>query len=187
LLGLNWINFNPREDMEYLDVNWKNGQYWKDIRSIDNSGEISLVRYGNPGAKVYAVYRKDDSEFQMAKLPIWRTIHPWGEGVKSDFTTKEYYRIACSLLKVRNVLPPIKYSYHEEYVFIELGYLLPTAEENLFRLYSWPNSFAYCNSNRKKDFGRLTQRVMMRSVFDAFKKILEFQGFTFVNEVKNNG
>ena len=177
---LDWFDFNQMANVEYLDAQWQKGTYWKNEMVRDVSGQLSLARYGNKGQETYVLYRKEGDRFRMAKLPKWRSQHPWGDDVESQFTTKEYNRIACSILKCRGCLPPIRYKIHGKFVFITLGYLLPTAEENLFRLYSWPR---YFDGER---FNSLTQRVMVREIFDAFKKILEFQGFT-LNEDEKNG
>ena len=119
----------------------------------------------------------------MAVLPAWRYDHPWGSGVAADYTTKEYLRLAASALSARGNLPKISYFVETRLVHVKLGYLLPVAEENFFRLYSWPENFSNIGIPVRignENFDQQTDRIMNADLFGVFRKMLERQGYTFV-------
>ena len=57
---------------------------------------------------------------------------------------------------------------------VRQNYLLPPAELNLIRLYSWPDNFGNVTSP--------FNRIMNRDVFEMIKAILSLQGYQFEKE-----
>lgn len=181
---LDWKPFPQVEHVEYLNTSIGPGRrsYWDS--SFCNRDELfSLARYGQKGTETYVIYQVVPSgAMKAAVLPAWRYDHPWGDGIVADYTTKEYLRLAASALSVRGNLPPIVYSIHGQLVHVRLGYLLPVAEENFFRLYSWPENFANIGQPVRignENFDQQTKRVMAVELFVAFRKMMEYQGYTF--------
>lgn len=183
--SLEWKPMSNVEYIEYLNTDIRPGRrsYW-DPSYCDKDGLLSLARYGQKGTETYVLYRMGrDGVGTMAVLPGWRYDHPWGNGVGADYTTKEYLRLAAAALSARGHLPKIKHVVEGGYVRVDLGYLLPVAEENFFRLYSWPSNFAHIGQAVKMDndnFDQQISRVMSVEVFQAFRKMMEYQGYAFV-------
>lgn len=177
-LGVIWERFDIDFPVEFLQLS-KN-KYWG-----NNCPNISfgLARYGAKGNEIYVLFRKlDDGSFEKGKLKFFQYGHPWGEGIDVNYTTKEYLRVACSILKSEKKLPKIEYKECDKLVMIKLGYLLPTAEETFFKLYSWPLKFKNIGEEstmRSNNYDQLTRRVMHSDVFNVFKIMMMHQGFEF--------
>lgn len=193
-----WGKMANVDDAEYLKTSLK-GKYWdRGPKFRDDSGRVSLARYGQKGSETYVLYRAvGDGMYEKGMLPAFRYCHPWGLGAATgagdasqanvSFATMEYNRIAYSILKRDGVMPDIEYAKMGEFVYVKTGYLLPTAECNLFKLYSWPVHFENIGTEAKmgeNNFDQQSERVMMEPVFKAFKAVLEYQGFSF-KERKN--
>lgn len=183
--SLAWKPFPRVEYVEFLNTSIRPGRrsYW-DVGYCDRDGLLSLARYGQKGTETYVVYRcSGTKDVEMAVLPAWRYDHPWGSGVAADYTTKEYLRLAASALSARGNLPKISYFVETRLVHVKLGYLLPVAEENFFRLYSWPENFSNIGIPVRignENFDQQTDRIMNADLFGVFRKMLERQGYTFV-------
>ena len=181
---LDWKPFPKVEYVEYLNTSIGSGRrsYW-DSTFCSRDGLFSLARYGQKGTETYVMYQVvSNGAMKAAVLPAWRYAHPWGDGIVADYTTKEYLRLAASALSERGNLPPIVYSIHGQLVHVRLGYLLPVAEENFFRLYSWPENFANIGQPVRignENFEQQTSRVMTIELFRAFRKMMEHQGYSF--------
>lgn len=183
-LTLDWKPFPKVEYVEYLNASIGHGRrsYW-DATFHSRDGLFSLARYGQKGTETYVMYHALANGIKKAAvLPSWRCDHPWGNGIVADYTTKEYLRLAASALSVRGNLPPIVYSVRGQLAHVRLGYLLPVAEENFFRLYSWPENFSNIGLPVKignENFDQQTNRVMTVELFRAFRKMMEHQGYSF--------
>ena len=183
-LTLDWKPFPKVEYVEYLNTSIGPGRrsYW-DSTFCTWDGLFSLARYGQKGTETYVMYQAlANGTMKAAVLPAWRCDHPWGDGIVADYTTKEYLRLAASALSVRGNLSPIVYSVRGKLVHLQLGYLLPVAEENFFRLYSWPENFANIGQPVRignENFDQQTNRVMTVELFGAFRKMMEYQGYAF--------
>lgn len=182
---LAWKPLPRVEYVEFLNTSIRPGRrsYW-DAGYCDHDGLPSLARYGQKGTETYVVYRCSGTEdVEMAVLPAWRCDHPWGCGVTADYTTKEYLRLAASALSARGNLPKISYAVRARLVHVKLGYLLPVAEENFFRLYSWPENFSGVGLPVRignENFDQQTDRIMTADLFRAFRRMMEHQGYTFI-------
>lgn len=168
-----WMEIDWPEDAEFLRLEppFSRG-YWKE--KPDRTENISMAHYGAPN-KLYAFYRWKDGHFEQKPIPAWRvddfrTIGQPGYG--------EYRRIACGLLESVQRLPPIMVKATEKHtVSIKLGYRLPPAEEDFFKLYSWP-----INYNITPKTPQVFQREMSEMVYPVFKQHLEAIGYCFVEE-----
>ena len=132
-----------------------------------------MVRYGFPN-KLYAFYRWRDGIFEQKPIPVWRiddfrTIGQSGSG--------EYRRIACALLDHIGELPPILVSFKDWIARIKLGYRLPPAEEDFFKLYSWP-----INYDVTPKTPQVFQREMSVMVYSILRQHLGSIGYRFVEE-----
>ena len=133
-----------------------------------------MARYGAPN-KIYVFYRWIDGHFEQKSISAWRV---------DDFRTVgqpgygEYRRISCALLDAAQQLPPIAVkAANNHIVSIKLGYRLPPAEEDFFKLYSWP-----INYDITPQRSQVFQRDMSESVYLVFKQHLESIGYCFVEE-----
>lgn len=188
--SLEWKPLPNIDRIEYLNTMIRPGHrlYW-DTSCCDRDGKLSLARYGQKGTETYVMYRMaEDGKMAMAIIPEWRCDHPWGKDVRAEYTTKEYLRLAAAAMAARGTLPNIAFSVMGQLVRVRLGYLLPTAEENFFRLYSWPNDFRNIGTPVKvgnENFDQQVCRVMTKELFGAFRKMMERQGYAF-KEVKES-
>lgn len=167
-----WSKANWPEDAEFLRIAspFSRG-YWKS--NPDKTDNISMVRYGFPN-KLYAFYRWRDGIFEQKPIPAWRiddfrTIGQSGSG--------EYRRIACALLDHIGQLPPILVSFKDWIARIKLGYRLPPAEEDFFKLYSWP-----INYDVTPKTPQVFQREMSVMVYPILRQHLESIGYRFLEE-----
>ena len=165
-----WSEADWPADTEYLRLKppFSKG-YWQD--QPDKTENCSMARYGAPN-KLYVFYRWRNGHFEQKPIPAWRvddfrTIGSQGYG--------EYRRIACALLEEIDQLPVITVSSKSHTVEIKLGYRLPPAEEDFFKLYSWP-----VNYNITPKTPQVFQREMSKIVYPTFKQHLESVGYRFV-------
>ena len=167
-----WTEIDWPEDTTFLRMKepFSRG-YWQN--EPDKSNNISMARYGAPN-KLYVFYRWQNDHFEQKPIPAWRV---------DDFRTIgqqgywEYRRIASALLDAVGRLPPVNVSFRDNIVQIKLGYRLPPAEEDLFKLYSWPLNYCITSENTQ-----VFQREMSGNVYPVFKQHLESIGYRFVEE-----
>ncbi len=168
-----WAEVQWPEDTEFLRLNppFSRG-YWQE--KPDKLCPLSMARYGAPN-KLYVFYRWLNGHFEQKMIPAWRvddfrTIGQPGYG--------EYRRIACGLLYDAQQLPPvIVKASSSQIVSIKLGYRLPPAEEDFFKLYSWP-----VNYDITQKTPQVFQREMSEIVYPVFKQHLESIGYRIVEE-----
>lgn len=156
-----WTEFAPETSIEYLRTvpSFRKG-YWVD--KPDESGKISILRTGFKSAKLYYLYKAEDEKILASQLPQWQV---------EDYN---YRSLANACLCQEGVLPPSRYRYDGELVYLKFEYLPPPIELYFWKLYSWPSSVASIPS----DFNR----VLMRPIFEAIKTVMEQQGYEFVKE-----
>lgn len=134
--------------------------YW--IEKPDISGMVSLARIGLHGNKSYFLYMAEAGRILGSQLPQW---------IVSD----NYYRtLSNGCLASIGRLPVSTYHVDGKIVQLRIHYLLPPAELNLIKLYSWPESCV----DIPDDF----DRIFDYQVFLAIKSILEPIGYTFIEE-----
>ncbi len=173
LAGNNWNEVEWPEDAEFLRLKppFSRG-YWQE--KPDKVETPSMARYGTPN-KLYVFYRWFNGHFEQKSIPAWRvddfrTIGQPGYG--------EYRRIACGLLEAAQQLQPVVVKGLPSHtVSIKLGYRLPPAEEDFFKLYSWP-----INYDITQKTPQVFQREMSEIVYPVFKQHLESIGYHFVEE-----
>ena len=141
-------------------------EYW--VKKPD-SGIVSLCRVKTQGAHRYYLYQADYKQVWCSPIPGWRLMESMYE---EDAGRSNYRLYSNSLLANLGVLPPTRYHVDGETVSIDVGYLFPTTELNLMKLYSWPQSFY----NPASPF----KRVFERTVFFAVKETLERHGYCFI-------
>ncbi len=168
----NWREIDWPEDSEFLrlDPPFTAG-YWQS--KPEKTNRISMARYGAPN-KLYVLYRWQHGQFQQKPIPAWRvddfrTIGQSGYG--------EYRRIACALLDAAQQLPPIIVTPKDSIIVIKLGYRLPPAEEDFFKLYSWPINYDITQKSPQ-----VFQREMSVIVYSVLRQHLESIGYRFVEE-----
>ena len=159
ILKTNWTPFKIATTIEYLRKEPPfNCGYWLD--KPDESGRVSILRTGFKGAQLYYLYKFEQGCMVAGQLPEWK--------VKEG-----YYRLlsnAC--LASEGTLPPIRFHYDGEIVYVNFGYLPP--ELYLWKLYSWPIS----RVSLPRDFNR----ICSCQVFEAIRDIMEQQGYQFTEE-----
>lgn len=153
-----WIEFYLDNDTEYLRVEppFSRG-YW--VNKPDTSGEISILRTGYRGSRLYYLYKFENEKIMASQLPQWEV---------EDYC---YRVLAIGCLANKGNLPSTTYKCDGDIVYINFGYLPPPAELYLWKLYSWPASLL----SLPKDFSR----VCVRKVFEAIKKIMVDRGYRF--------
>ena len=173
LASNDWNEVEWLDDTEFLRLKppFSRG-YWQE--KPDKVETPSMARYGAPN-KLYAFYRCLNGHFEQKAIPTWRvddfrTIGQPGYG--------EYRRIACGLLEAAQQLPPVAVKFSPNHIVsIKLGYRLPPAEEDFFKLYSWP-----INYDITQKTPQVFQREMSKIVYPVFKQHLESIGYRFVEE-----
>ena len=156
----NWKEMTLNDQyVEYLNLTPKQySKYWQPAPVQD--GRISLLRTNGNSKKRYWLYRFRDGKRESRELPDWKT-----EGL-------EYRRIAAAILNEYGELPPIRYKKEGDLVFVTLNYLLPSAEQNFFKLWSWPQWKKNWEFNRSMSLG----------IFEIFQQILKSRGYRFEEE-----
>lgn len=164
-----WEPVELPQDTEYLRMKppFTKG-YWVRTMSVPENA-ITLCRYGFTGQKIYYLVRKNTPAVLGSQLPEWIAGM---KGRTLSYLPGEYYRVALALLMAEGTLPPVHAQESDHLVTVELPYLLPTEEEALFKLYSWPVSL-------EDDQNSLFIRKMDIKVFNCFKMLLQFYGFHF--------
>lgn len=173
LAGNDWNEVEWPEDAEFLRLKPPFlGGYWKE--KPDKIETPSMARYGVPN-RLYVFYRWLNGHFEQKSIPAWRvddfrTIGQPGYG--------ECRRIACGLLEAAQQLPPVRVKFSTKHtVSVKLKYRLPPAEEDFFKLYSWP-----INYDITQKTPQVFQREMSKTVYPVFKQHLESIGYRFVEE-----
>lgn len=173
-----WETIDWPDDTEFLRLEppFSRG-YWQQIPDKDN--RIALARYGEV-TKIFVFYRYQNGVYQQKVIPEWRILDvlPRDTGShKNLIDYGEYRRIAIALLKRYDVLPAIKANINETLVEIKIGYRLPPAEEEFFKLYSWPVIYNFSSQS-----SQVFVRKMAKQVYPTFKNELESIGYRFVEE-----
>ena len=150
--------------VEYLNIDYKQYQrYWISKRSTT---EISLLRTGDQGNYIYYLYKQKGNDLEASRLP------------DNYVQNEEYLRLAWYLITKRGVSLPIMYSSQENKITkFSFTYLLPPAENTIFRLYSWPDL-----SCGDFDTAQRFKREMATDVFLSFKMIFSSLGYEFIQE-----
>ena len=150
--------------VEYLNTDYKQYQrYW--ISKI-NTTEISLLRTGEPGNYIYYLYKQNGNDIEASRLPDYYVQNG------------EYLRLARYLITKRGVNLPILYSSQKNKITkFRFTYLLPPAENTIFKLYSWPD-LSCGDFDREQCF----KREMATDVFESFKMIFSTLGYEFIQE-----
>lgn len=159
--GIKWGKASEDLKLKHLRTEppFKYG-YWTD--APDNSGAIALSRIGDDGNYLYYLYRANENGQLISQLPSWMTD---GYG---------YRNLSVACLADRKTLPPTSYHIDGKIVSIHIGYLFPSAELNLIKLYSWPTTYI----DLPHDFNRF----MSLAVFEDIKEVLETIGYQFKEE-----
>lgn len=165
-----WTRIDWPRDAQFLRTKppFSRG-YWQE--NPDREGQVSLARYGFP-RKIYVFYRYKEDCFWQKQIPEWLVNDIRCVGQPSD---GEYRRIASALLYMKHKLPPITTQVKRDIVQIRLGYRLPPAEEDFFKLYSWPINYDISTSTPQ-----VFCREMSMNVYPIFEQTLETIGYQFL-------
>ena len=157
--NVRWLSFNYEASIEYLRMSgpFKRG-YW--LNQPDTKNVVSILRVGAPGSRLYYLYRVRDRELQVSPLPSWCSDNAG------------YLALANACLYYNRTLPPTRYHIDEDVVDIHFGYLMPSPERYLWKLYSWPRKCC----TLKDDFNRICDK----NVFEAIRNVIVQQGYQFV-------
>ncbi len=164
------IDWPDNTEFLRLDPPFSKG-YWQQVPHKD--GRISLARYGEPN-KIFVFYRYHNGEYQQKMIPEWR-IRDYFSNTANKYS--EYRRIATALLKRYNTFPDITVKSSGGLVVIHVGYRFPPAEEEFFKLYSWPASYNFVEAAPQ-----VFTRKMTKQIYPLFKHELEAVGYRFVEE-----
>lgn len=155
-----WSEFHGSDQwIEYLRTQppFQYG-YW--IDKSDCKKDISMLRIGKEGRQLYCLCRYANGKLLTSPLPEWMTQE------------YQYRALAVGCLSTLKTLPAITYRIDGNIALLQFGYLLPPAELDFVKLYSWPKYF----NNFPCDFSR----VMNKEIFFVVKKILEQTGFEWI-------
>lgn len=156
-----WRKMQLGSDTEYLRMEppFTSG-YW--VKCPYKNREISIMRSEMKGTQLYYLYQFDGKDCLVRQLPEWQVVD------------SEYRTLSNACLYANGVLPSARYYDDGDIIHFRQMYLLPPAELNLVRLYSWP-----------ENYGNITSpfnRIMVQGVFEMIKNVLSLQGYTFVKE-----
>ncbi len=167
-----WESTTWPENTEFLrlDPPFTRG-YWQ--RTPCRDGRISLARFGEP-RKILVFCRFDNGVFRRKAIPEWR-MRDWFSSDTGDY--REYRRIAVSLLNRYGTLPEIRAEENGDIIEIKPGYRFPPAEEEFFKLYSWPLRYDFPAASPQ-----VFVRQMAKQVYPVFRHELESAGYHFVEE-----
>ena len=127
--------------------------YWQKEHAPE--GVISLARTVQASGCQYFLCRTEGNSMYLSRLPEWLD-----------------HRIAASAcLANNNTLPPITYHSDGAIITMRLGYILPNAEMNIIRLYSWPSIYT--------KFPAYFTRIIDAQVFRGIMSTLSTKGYTF--------
>lgn len=131
--------------------------YWYDKMKSD--GDVSLARTAQvEGTRIYYLYRAENGQLLVSQLPEWMV------------DAGAYRNLSNACLYHYGSLPPTIYQSDGTIVHLQIQYLYPPAEQNLIRLYSWPDF-----ENHHYVFGR----VMDANVFHDIKIAFQKNGYRF--------
>lgn len=156
-----WSPSEQLDGMQFMNMKRFSHGYW--IDQPERSGHFSIARTGMQGTEIYYLYRIDNESLYLAQIPSWMTE----EG--------EQYSFMNACLFAHGNLPPIRVQMDGSIVKLQIGYILPPAENTLLHLYSWPASY----SNIPDHFSR----IMCEEVYQALKPVYETIGFQFQEEM----
>lgn len=125
-------------------------------------GKIQLARTRDKANRMYYLSMLKE-KMALAPIPSWMSDN------------HEYRLYSNSCLMNNDSLPASKYRVDGTLVELRLGYLLPPAELNFVKLYSWPYSYNEIKSS-------VYRRFMTKKVFSSIKNVLETEGFVIERE-----
>jgi len=157
-----WQLFQVTSNVEYLRMSspFTRG-YWSPEPT--KNGDISLLRVGQQGERIYYLYKYENTSLYASILPEWMT------------SNYEYRQIAVCLLDHIRKLPESDIQVNGNLVYFNIGYLYPPSIQNLLMLYSWPNHL----NNVKSAFSR----IMNRQVWESIRIAIEPLGYKFREEI----
>ena len=137
--------------------------YWHN--KVDSANDISLARTTKDGERIYFLYKVEDGHLLLSQLPDWITKSPeWMTDIGA------YRNLSNACLHHYGNLPSTRFQSDGQIVHLQIQYLFPPAEQNLIRLYSWPDFESHQYSFR---------RVMDSDAFFDIKTTLESIGYEF--------
>lgn len=157
-----WSPLYTGETVEYLShtppFQWSSTPF-KDV-------DISVARLGQPGGWLYYLYRIENGQLLGSQLPHWLVNDPFYGGMA-------HRTVVHACLAYYAQLPAIRCKVEGATVQTTFAQflLLPPAELNWIKLYSWPVSFDSFPSDFK--------RVFSFEVFPTVKRVLEQIGYQF--------
>ena len=159
----NWNLLNNLTNVEYLNMDFssRNAHYWN--TRPDKDAAHSLLRIKTETGTMYYLYKKENERIYVSRLSEWQI---------DDFGIRNYSN-AC--LAAHGSLPSITYQEDVNVIQFKPGYLLPPAENNFIKLYSWPTDYFNITSPFKP-------RKCSTEVFHIVSKVLAYRGFTFEKE-----
>ncbi len=172
--GWEWepLNDGWLESTEFLRLEppfsrgyWQPTPYYDKALALGRNGEFN---------KTYFFYRYEDGRFLRKVIPEWRVRDFRAESSSSN---GEYRRIAAALLKANRTLPQVNVTISGGMADVKPGYRFPPAEEDFFRLYSWPTNYDITEKEPQ-----VFRRKMTLCVYSAFKAQMEASGYCFVED-----
>lgn len=166
-LSLYWKKMTQEIAMEYSEQNetmeflreqppYTDG-YW--MKRSCQHGQVSLLRQGEDDKRLHFYCCENGAFYISAALPHWHMAN--------------WRQLGNACLHVRRTLPPIRYRTDGAIVHLHPGYLLPKAELNFLKLYSWSEE-----AGASSEF----KRICAREVFEALMSIFGSRGFSFKEE-----
>jgi len=159
-----WIPLHTSETIEYFH---KKVSYSRWRKTPEQDQPMSIARIGKPGNYLYYLYRIQEGQILGSQLPQWLVDDPF-------YGSSAYFTVSNACLAVSSCVPTINYKTDGAIVQVKFQYLLPPAEMNWVRLYSWPGAFF--------NFPNNFTRIFNTDVFQAIKAVLEQMGYQFTEE-----
>lgn len=157
-----WHQLQNVRGIEYLNEDVKNGTrkgYW--IPGPVKHEDVSLARIKTEGQPLFYFYKRTGREFLFSQIPSSLSMN--------------IRLLQCACLSYKGNLPDIRYKVLGQDVLLNLGYILPFAEQKWILLYSWPRTLNHIDSN--------FTRVMNRDVFNGMRSVLEPMGVRFKEDM----
>ena len=158
-----WSPLYAGESAEYLS----HASLFRWDRTPSKGIDVSIARLGQPGGRLYYLYRIENGKLMGSQLPHWLVNDPFYDGMS-------FFTVVHACLAHYAQLPAIRYRVDGTIVQAVFVPLFPPAELYWIRLYSWPLSLSSCSSNYRG--------VFSFEVFQVVKRVLEQIGYQFTEE-----
>ena len=149
---LKWRTEPLPSEVEFLNLDrYREQGYWARQNPTIAS---NLCRSLNPSQRNYRLIRTEP-EPAVADIPEWMTENA------------DYRRIALGLISNHGTSPSVLFRTEGLVCYVSSGYLLPSAEQNFYELFSWPE----WARGKASPFNRIIPVTMMPTLRRVFSRL----------------